>query len=184
MAKSGLYWVAGGLALLLILRGKGANAAPLSAANSISDSQLQQTADFEVFSPTAYPDGSNGTVQLYSIGYGHQIHSNETYLLTSSISTDQAKQFLATDMQNTIDIINNSGASFTQGQFDALSDFGFNEGPGALNKIIDVFNNNGAGAVPAAMQQYIYWHPVPGGPAQISQNLVTRRNANVDTWNS
>lgn len=186
MAKNNkvFMWVGvGALALYLYFSGS-ATASPNTggSATFVSDSQLQQTESFESFSPIAYPDGSDSTGQRYSIGYGHQIQPAESYLLTATITQDQGTQFLMTDMQNVMDQLTGSGLVFTQGQFDAASDFGYNTG--ATAKLIGVYQSMGADAVPAFMMQYTKWHPVPGGPAQINQSLVSRRNANVATWNS
>lgn len=173
-----------GLILYFSMPGDAAPSVPGSAA-SVSDTQLSQTEGFEGFSATAYKDGSTSSgTQLYSIGYGHQVQPGESYLLTGSISQAQAEALLQSDMQTVINAINNSGQVFTQGQFDALADFGYNAGTGALNNLITSFVNNGPDSVPSLMLQYVYWHPVPGGAAQINQNLVTRRNAEVATWNS
>lgn len=156
-----------------------------SGSATISSDQLAQTASLESFSATAYPDGtSSAGTQLYSIGYGHQIGPDETYLLTATITQDQAQQLLLTDMQNVINFINGSGYTFTPGQFDALCDFGYNAGVGALTKVISTFGSSGVDAAAQEMLQYVYWHPVPGGAAVLNQNLVNRRNIEVATWNS
>lgn len=165
------------------------NAAALSTGNGtgsgmVSDNQLQQTESFEGFSPSAYPDGSNNGVQSYSIGYGHQIGPNESYLLTGSITQAAAQQLLLNDMQNVVNTINNNGITLTSGQFDALSDFGYNAGVSPLNNVLSVFNSSGADAAQAQMLKYVYWHPVPGGPAVLNQSLVTRRNSEIATFNS
>ena len=148
-----------------------------------SNNQLQQTADLETFSPQAYPDGSTNGMQLYSIGYGHQIQPNEQYLLNQSITQAQALQLLTNDLANVAVIINNSGQNLTQGQYDALTDFGFNAGTTALSKVLNTLQNSGTDAATAEMAQYIYWHPVPGGPAVINQALVNRRNLEIQTFN-
>ena len=79
MAKSNsalIWYGVGAIALYLLFSSNTVNAAT---STMVSDAQLQQTANFESFSATAYPDGSdsNGN-QLYSIGYGHQIGPNES----------------------------------------------------------------------------------------------------------
>jgi lysozyme len=184
-ANKGVIWLAvGAVVLYLYFSGTMANAAPTGSGNMVSDAQLQQTESFESFSPVAYPDGSDSTGQRYSIGYGHQIQPNESNLLTATITQAQAQQLLLSDMQTVINTLNNSGQTFTQGQFDALSDFGYNAGVGALNSVLQQFSSNGPDAATAKMQQYVYWHPVPGGPAVVNQDLVARRNSEVNTFNS
>lgn len=190
MAKktnSVFIWVGVGAVVLYLYFSGTANAATTNAdgsANMVSNNQIQQTAAYENFSATAYPDGSDSTGQRYSIGYGHQIQPGEAYLQSATLSPAQAQQLLTGDFQNIVNAINAFGQSFTQGQFDALSDFGFNAGTTALTNIIATFESNGADAVPAKLQQYIYWHPVAGGPAVVNQNLVNRRNNEILTWNS
>lgn len=152
--------------------------------NSISDTQLQQTASLEGFRSTAYPDGSSNGVQMYSIGYGHQIQPNEIYLLTATITEDQAQQLLLSDMQAIINQVLAAGLTLTQGQMDALTDFGYNAGSGSLAKVLTTFANSGADSAAAEMQQYIYWHPTPGGAAVVNNDLVNRRNIEISTFNS
>ena len=173
-----IWYGVGAAALLLFISGNA------MAASSVSQSQLQQTANLESFSPQAYPDGSNGNTQLYSIGYGHQIGPNESYLLSATITQAQAMALLQNDLAPIISALNNSGVQFTPGQFDALVDFGYNEGVGAMNKIVATLSGSGSDAATSEMQLYIYWHPVPGGPAVVSQDLVNRRNLEIDTFNS
>ena len=148
-------------------------------ATNVSQQQLAQTAGFEGFSPKAYPDGTSNGQQLYSIGYGHQIQPNEQNLMTATLTQAQGMQYLLNDMQTVVDSINNSEVQFTQGQFDAASDYGYNAGVGALANLITLFNNQGAAAVAA-------WLPtsriVTSGVT--SQNLINRRAAEVVTWNS
>lgn len=180
--KSNIIWYVAGIGVVILLISKSANAA--ASANMVSSDQLSQTAQFETFSPTAYPDGSTNGVQNYSIGYGHQIQPNESYLLTATISQDQAQQLLLQDMQSVVNYLNQTGITFTPGQFDALSDFGYNEGLSNLQNVIAAFQNNGPDAATAKMEQYVYWHPIPGGPAQLNPTLVNRRNAEIATFNS
>lgn len=179
--KSNTLIIAAAAAVILLLVSNNTSAS----GTSVSDDQVQQTADLESFSATAYPDGSNNGTQLYSIGYGHQIQSNEQYLLTATITTTQALQLLSADLQTVGNAINASGVSnLTPGQYDALTDFGYNAGIGALNLVLTNFQNNGPAAAAAEMAQYIYWHPVPGGPPVINQDLVNRRNIEIATFNS
>lgn len=153
--------------------------------NGISSSQIEQTKSFEVFRSTAYPDGSDSSGnQLYSIGYGHQIQPNEQYLLTQTITQEQADTILMADLQPVLNTIVNSGVNWSQGQIDSLSDFGLNAGTGALSNVISSYQSGGNDAATAKMMQYVYWHPVPGGSPVLNQNLVNRRNIEVATFNS
>jgi len=172
------YLIGGGILLLLIT--SSANAA----ASMVSDSQLSQIASYEVFRANAYPDGSTNGVQNYSIGYGHQIQPGESSLLTATITQAQAMDLLVADLGTVTSAIASSGISLTQGQFDALTDFGFNAGIDALSKVLSTLSSSGSDAAIAEIEQYIYWHPVPGGPAVINPGLQTRRALEVQTFNS
>lgn len=180
-----VFWIGlAGLTLYFVFQSGIVNAVTASG-SMISDSQLQQIKNYESFKATAYPDGSDSSGnQLYSIGYGHQIQLGEQWLMTATLTEPAAEQLLYTDIQKTEDIINNSGINLTQNQFDALVDFGFSSGSGALLNAITVFINNGSQGVVDYLSSYVYWHPVPGGPAVVNQNLVNRRYDEVTTWNS
>lgn len=187
MAKSNnlLLWLAiSGVIVYALVAGNSASAAPGDGNSMISANQLQQTADFEQFRANAYPDGSANGQQNYSIGFGHNIGPNEQYLKTATITIDQGKQLLLNDMQTVINALIDSGIDFTQGQIDGLADFGFSAGIGAMNKVIATLQQSGPDAATAEMQQYIYWHPVPGGPAVLNNTLVARRGIEVETFNN
>ena len=176
-----MWLIGAAVAFLLLFKGKSlANPLSNSGNMTISPAQLQLTADTETFQPNTYSDGvdSSGN-QAYSIGYGHQLTPGESY--PNGISQADALQLLNSDMGNVIDAINNYGLSLTQGQFDALADFGYSAGVGALAKAIKLF----PAGVPDYFLQYVYWHPNgPGTDAVFSQNLQDRRNVEVQTWNS
>ena len=187
MEKVNSTWVwlltAGVVAYFYFSGNASANPANGAGANNISSSGLSTIEGNESFSSTAYQDGSANGVQLYSIGYGHQIQPNEMYLMYQTISQAQAQTMLMADLQPIINAINNSGQILTQGQFDALSDFGMS-GTGALQNALSSLLTNGIQSVPNVFQQYVYWHPIPGGAAQINNTLVTRRANETTTWNS
>jgi GH24 family phage-related lysozyme (muramidase) len=179
-----LFWIGfASLTLYMVFESNKANAVNVSS-GIISDEQLQKIEDAEQFMPTAYADGSSNGVQLYSIGYGHQIQPSESYLLNSTLSQQQAEQILINDISKIEDVLNGSGINYTQGQFDALLDFGFSSGTGALMSAVEAFINQGSAGVINYLRNYIYWHPVPGGPAVVNPNLITRRNNEIATWNS
>lgn len=184
MAKKNntLIWLAvAGVVAYFYLSGNTASAGTPGSANMVSDSQLAQTANLESFSATPYPDGSANGVQIFSIGYGHQIQPGESF---TSITPAQGQQLMLTDSANVVNALNNSGLTFTQGQYDGLWDFGYSAGIGALNLVLQNLANNGADAATQEILQYTYWHPTPGGPAVLNQSLVTRRNNEVATFNS
>lgn len=150
---------------------------------NVSQTQLNRTGEHEGFRSTAYKDGSSGGTQKYSIGFGHQIQSYELYLKTQTISRAAGLDLLKRDMQNVVNAINAKAKKpLNQNQFDALCDFGFNCGVGALGNVINTLNTKGYDAVPAHINQYVKWQPTPGD-YQINPTLVKRRAENVATWN-
>jgi lysozyme len=150
---------------------------------NVSTTQLNTTASHEGFVATPYKDGSTGSVQNYSIGYGHQIQANERSLLTK-ITKAQALELLRKDMQNVVNYVNaNSKKSLNQNQFDALCDFGFNCGTGALGSVLAQLNTVGYSAAAAKISQFVYYHPVANGPAVLNQTLVKRRAEEVAIFN-
>lgn len=150
----------------------------------VSTTQLNRTATHEGFAAKAYKDGASSGVQKYSIGYGHQIQVGEQNLYTATITRAQATDLLRKDFQTVVNTINGKvRKTLNQNQFDALADFGFNCGVGALDLVINELNTKGYDAVPAKMLLYTKWQPTPGVYA-VNSTLVTRRNENVATWNS
>ena len=171
--------IVGGLAVFgLMLLSSSASAT--NTAYTPSQDQINYIINAEGFSPTAYADPPNQT-NTYSIGYGHQIQPSENYLMNSTISKAQALQFLNNDIAPLITQINNADLSFTQGQFDAALDLGYNAGPGALNGLLFQFVNNGADAVAEWLPNH--YITINKG-AIILQSLVNRRLDEVNTWNN
>jgi len=136
-------------------------------------SQVRAMLGTEGFESRAYPDGMVNGVQMFSIGYGHQIRPNESYLLTSSIDSNKAFQLFQSDLSPLENILNNVGG-LNQNEFDALIDFGYNCGEGALNNILDTWDNgHDLNATVSRMQ--LYNKTRVGGVLQVSQDLVARR---------
>ncbi len=185
-----LWLIGGGVALWWIISNNSNPAPPPGAASDnppgtpgateYSNVQFGLTQNREGFSGTAYKDGSSNGQQLYTIGYGHQLQPGESY--PNGITKIEATQLLMNDMQNIADYINNTGVSFTQGQFDAAVDLGMS-GLGAAGDLINIFNSGGSDAVAAWLPTaYVNWHPVPGGPSVQNADLVARRQEELNTW--
>ncbi|MDQ7996054.1 MAG: lysozyme [Luteibacter sp.] len=82
--------------------------------------------DSEGLRLVAYPDPGTGGAP-WTIGYG----STVGVLKDDTISLDQAEARLDRDLANAAAIVNQAvKVPLTQGQFDALTDFVFNIGPG------------------------------------------------------
>jgi lysozyme len=70
--------------------------------------------------------------------------------------------------------VNRLAPGVNQNQFDALVDFGFNLGVGALQTML----SHGLDQVPVQIPR---WNHVNG---QVSPGLTARRQAEVDLWNT
>jgi lysozyme len=151
---------------------------------NVSSTQINTTAGHEGFRSTAYKDGSSGDTQKYSIGYGHSIQLGENYLRTATLSKADGKALMQKDFKPVENAINNGlQKTINQNQFDALCDFGYNAGVGALASVINQFNTSGQTAATNKMLEYVNWHPVPGGPSQVNADLVKRRKEEIAVFN-
>lgn len=102
----------------------------------------------------AYPDGkdSKGN-QLYSIGMGHQIQPNETYLLNRTISEQEVRDLFKKDIEkvtNDVEMLVN--VPLTRNQKLALVSIRYNVGPsgfrsGKLLSTLNTGNYAGAAAI-------------------------------------
>jgi lysozyme len=151
---------------------------------NVSSTQINTTAGHEGFRATAYKDGSSGDTQKYSIGFGHSIQLSEGYLRTKTITKGEAKALMLSDFRPVVNAINNTlKKGVNQNQFDALCDFGYNAGVGALASVLGQFNASGASAATSKMLEYVKWHPTPGGALEVNADLVKRRNEEIAVFN-
>jgi lysozyme len=118
---------------------------------TLSDDGLNQIALNEGFSPTMYPDH-----QGYSIGYGHLLSADELPQYTgTTITQDEAKVLLRQDAAKAESAVNETiTVPLTQGQFDALVDFTYNEGAGSLDNIAETLNAGDYQGAAARMMLY------------------------------
>jgi GH24 family phage-related lysozyme (muramidase) len=141
----------------------------------VSQSMLDYIQATESFSPTPYLDPPGNNKGLYSIGYGHQIVAGDQYWPhgpLTSISQDRAQSQFDLDVAR-------AGAAvarlvttpLSQGQFDALTDFVFNEGQAnfASSTLLKLLN---AGDYVGAANEFQKWVYASG---QVNQGLVARR---------
>lgn len=117
----------------------------------------------------AYPDPGTGA-EPWTIGWGHTDGVHEGMRITEQ----QAEDFLAADLAQAgrwVSIL--VKVPLTQNQFDALTDFVFNEGQGHLRSstLLRLLN---AGRYQEAAAQFKYWNLVAG---QVEDGLVKRRAA-------
>lgn len=146
-----------------------------------SSAQILKTLATEAFRANAYKDGFVNGVQMYSIGYGHQIQSNEGYLLTTAITKDKALALFRVDAHPIEDQINKTADPCNQNQFDAFWDFGFNCGVGALAKVIDTWNEDNDPAATVA-HMALYNKSRVNGVLQVNSGLVDRREDEAATF--
>jgi lysozyme len=91
-----------------------------------------------------------------------------------TITHAQAMQLLATDVQTAEDAVNGLEWVLTQGQFEALVDFVFNAGTGALKQLA----SHGQDDIPNQLPR---WNRSKG---VVLSALVNRRAAEVAMWST
>jgi lysozyme len=119
----------------------------------------------------AHPYDDNGK---QAIGYGHDFQPGED--VPVQITEAQADTLLRQDLAARIEPFLTSlvPPACTQNQFDALADFGYNLGPGALRMML----GHGWQEVPTQM---VRWCNISGKP---SPGLLARRQREVALFNS
>ncbi len=110
----------------------------------------------------------------YSIGYGHQIKPGEHF--DGPISDAQASALLSSDLQKALlQVVSMVKVKLTNNQQQALADFVFNLGPGAL-KGSTLLRDLNAGDYAGAADQFKYWDKVlKDGHYLVDQGLLARR---------
>jgi len=115
-------------------------------------------------------DSYRDTVGVLTIGYGHTDGVHEGVHITE----EQADMLLEADLTHVEHALNNLvPANCTQNQFDALVDFGFNLGTGALETLL----SHGWDQVP---EQIPRWNRAGG---KVSTGLSLRRSREVALFN-
>ena len=102
-----------------------------------------------------------------TIGYGHLIKPDEDF--SAGITQAQAQELLAQDVATAEAAVNAMAPQANQNQFDALVDFTFNLGAGALRTML----GHGWSQVPTQIPR---WNQAGG---VVHAGLVTRRRAEV-----
>jgi GH24 family phage-related lysozyme (muramidase) len=122
-----------------------------------SQTQIKALMARERFSPTAYKDGERNGVQLYSIGYGHQIQPAEQALKRQTITKDKGMQLFQADLKPLEIQLSTVKYPLNQNQFDGLVSFGYNCGSAALSKCISIWNTTKRiDLVQQKMNEYIH----------------------------
>lgn len=119
---------------------------------TIQQSTIDFVAGFEGFSATAYKD-----VNAYAIGYGFDfLNGIAVTAETPAMTMEQAKAILGEKLQTIGQFINTTVEKvLTQNQFDAICDFVFNEGEGALLKSNLLKNLNAS--LPVIEDNFVSW---------------------------
>ncbi len=122
-----------------------------------------------------------------TIAVGHLVHHGATG--TNPVAEEpyvggctdiQANELLMHDVAQAEEAVNSYvTVPLTQGQFNALVDFCFNEGSGRLmhSTLLELLNHGLYDAVPAQLQRWVY----SGG--EKSTDLIRRRAQEEDLWN-
>lgn len=111
----------------------------------------------------------------YSTGFGHQVKPNEGYLMTTVLTKAQAIALFKADVAPLEKQISyNLKHALNQSQFDALVDFGFNCGSGALANVLVTWNATGDMNATAARMK-LYNKVRKNGVLVVSDDLTERR---------
>lgn len=136
---------------------------------NISQAGLDLVKRSEGFRAQVYEDSAG----YPTIGYGHKLLPGESF--PDGVTESEAETLLSANLEGverTIESV--AGETLTQGEFDALCSFGYNLGVGSLRMLL----GHGIDQVPV---QIMRWDKIRGVE---SQGLKTRRQAELDLWNS
>jgi GH24 family phage-related lysozyme (muramidase) len=139
-----------------------------------SDSIITYIKSKEGLSLTPYYDQSGWT-----IGYGHFLGKSAFDSIPSitQITQQQADDFLTQDLVNIDSVIDKSGVTLTQNQYDALTDFGMS-GVHHLQIVLHHLANDNTDAAFAEMNSIIH-----GADGSVIQDLVDRRTYEIQLFN-
>lgn len=139
---------------------------------NFSQTLIFKVMQFEGLRLVAYRDAGG----VLTIGYGHtggKLKKGDT------MTKDEAYSTLCQDLSKKGRFVNALGVCETQGQFDALTDFCFNLGTGALNRST-LLKKIRAGAPTAEIQaEFRRWVHCNG---KVLDGLVKRREWEAERW--
>lgn len=134
---------------------------------TISDAGMALVQQFEGLRLTAYRD----VVGILTVGYGH---TGKDVKPGEEISQTQARALLISDLQAAVAVVNHVvKVPLTQNQFDALVDFAYNAGIGALTRSTLLLKLN-AGDYAGAAALFAEWDHAAG---KVVPGLLRRREA-------
>jgi len=132
---------------------------------SLSSNGLQFIQRHEGYSDKVYNDSAG----YPTIGYGHLIKAGENF--SNGITQEQASQLLAQDTKTAVDNVNNKvTVGLTQSQFDAMVDFTYNLGGGALGQSTLLKSINSG--TPVVIANFTDWNHAGG---KVVAGLTKRR---------
>jgi lysozyme len=130
----------------------------------VSNILINQLKTFEGCKLKAYQDSN----KVWTIGIGHTKGVKMGHVITMG----QAESLCRADLSEMESYVNHLGLTLTQGQFDALVDFVYNEGIGRLKNsqlLQDIIHKESKEKIEADFMQFTK----AGG--KVLQGLVTRR---------
>ncbi|MFZ0771168.1 MAG: lysozyme [Candidatus Sulfotelmatobacter sp.] len=137
----------------------------MSDPQSLSPSGLDFIQRHEGYSGTVYNDSAG----YPTVGYGHLIKAGEDF--SNGITPAQASQLLSQDTQTAVNAVNSKvTVDLSQTQFDALVDFTFNLGGGALGQSTLLKNINSGNNV--VIENFTDWDHAGG---KVVAGLTKRR---------
>ncbi len=110
------------------------------------------------------------------IGYGHDLLPGESY--PDGIDEAKAETLLTEDIAKADAAVNDLGLNLAQGQHDALADFSYECGKGALERLL----THGVNQVPMQLPRWI--HAKVNGVETVLPGMMARRMVEVDWWNN
>jgi lysozyme len=136
---------------------------------------------FEGKKLTAYKDIAG----LWTIGYGHLIKPNESYLIGATITEAEAEKLLRDDLKQFENAVNQTitEIKLTQNQFDALVSLAFNIGVSAFRNSSLVRNINAKLPASDIRGRWIVWNKARvNGVLQEVKGLTRRREAEIEMY--
>ena len=152
----------------------------------ISDRGLALIKQAEGFVAVVYKDQAG----LPTIGYGHLLTERDKRTkrfagksLTQEDATELLREDVAVAESAIAELVT---ATLSQNQFDALCDFVFNLGRGALagSTLLKVLNRCDYAAVPKELGRWVKIRNPKTGELETYHGLVRRRQREVELWNN
>jgi len=112
----------------------------------------------------------NDVVGKPTVGYGHLVIPGEDF--SAGLTEDQATALLLKDIAHVELYLNAAMGGLYQNEFDALIDFGFNLGVGALHQLL----THGLSQIPT---QILLWDHAGG---KVVPGLLERRQRELALW--